>query len=92
MPTDLLSNSVARRVNTEKYIHKANHFDTEATTSSRHRKINDYNLCLPQCHRSHYQLGYQESIVPSMALREAQVVILYFFDKIQLHQTICRLY
>ena len=33
----------------------------------------------PPCHRRHYKLGYQGSIVPPMALAEAQVVILYFF-------------
>ena len=32
-----------------------------------------------QCHRSHYQLGFQGSIVPSIALAEAQVVIYLFF-------------
>ena len=30
---------------------------------------------------SHYQLGFQGSIVPQMALAEAQVVILYFFSR-----------
>ena len=47
----------------------------------------------PQMQSSHYQLGYQGSIVPPMALAEAQVVILYvFWDKIQLHRPICALY
>ena len=33
-----ISNGVARTLSTEKYINKANHFNTGPTTSSRHSK------------------------------------------------------
>ena len=57
---------MARRVNTEKYISTL--------------KIINYNLCIRQCHRRYYKLSYQGSIVPPMALAEAQVVIYLFFS------------
>ena len=43
------------------------------------RKSINCNLCLSQCHWRHYEYPKIELIVPTMALMEAQVVILYIF-------------